>query len=165
MRNGFTLMELLVVIAVLSLVALLVVPRLPSGEAAALRGSARALAAALRYLGERSVTSRSVYRLHLNMGENNLTITRKLASGDEVPPDDTFLGRRILDAGVAIADVETSRLGKVTGGEVLVDFGAGGLGELLVIHLQGAGGAAYTVTGFPYNGKVTVAAGYQEPAP
>ena len=160
--HGFTLLELLVVVAILSLTAALVFPLLPSTEAGALRSSARGVAAMLRYLGEQAVTTKTTYRLHLEPGGTGLTVMKRLASGDEVPPTDTLLVKPVLVSGVTISDVETGRLGRVTSGEVMIDVGPGGLADLLAIHLQGKGGENYTVTAYPASGKVKVASGYQE---
>lgn len=159
---GFTLLELLIVIAVLSLTMALVVPRLPSSDSSALKGSATALAATLRYLGESAITSKSCYRLHLDISGNSIRITRRLPGGYEVPPDDRLLARKILAGQVIITDVETSRLGKVSEGEVLIDFNAAGLSEYLTIHLRTAQGRETTVVGFPGSGKVKILDGYQE---
>jgi len=161
---GFTLLELVVVIVIISMVAIIVVPRLPAAESMELKSSARALASALRYLEERAVAGKVIYRLHLNISANTITITRRLPNGEEVPPEDRLLERKILGSRVAIADVNTARLGKVTEGEVLIDFSAAGLTDCLTVHLSSGRGETYTVTAFPANGRVRVRDGYQEHA-
>lgn len=160
--KGFTLIELMVVLAIVSVVMMLVIPRLPSSDASNLRSSARALAATIRYLGENSVTARIPYRMHLAVSDSAVAIARKTADGGEAPPDDVFLTKRILAEGVAIEAVQTARLGTVKEGEVLLDFGPAGLAEFISIHLRGAAGGQFTVTAFPGNGKVKVYEGYQE---
>jgi len=160
--KGFTLIELMVVLVILSITAALVVPRLPATDSMELKSSARSLSSLLRYLGERSVGSKNIYRLHINISENSLRVTRKLANGDEIPPDDPLLSRKVLAAGVVIADFQSPRLGKITEGEVLIDFGAGGLAEFLTLHLSSSKGESFTVAGYPQGGKVKVLAGYQE---
>ncbi len=160
--KGFTLLELIIVITVLSVVVMLVAPRLPSTNSSALKSSARALASTVRYLGETSVTGKKYYRLHLNISANSIRITRKLPSGEELPPDDTLFDRKILGSQVFISDVHTPRLGKVTEGEVLIDFNSAGLSEFLTIHLNAGAGKEFTVIGFPANGKVKILEGYQE---
>lgn len=152
----------MVVIAILSLVTMLVVPRLPQAESTELRSSASSLAATLRYLGDSSVTSKTYYRLHLNISANSLRVTRKLPSGDEVPSGDQFFDRKILAGQVVLTDVQTSRLGKVTEGEVLIDFNSAGLSEYLTIHLKSGVAKEITVVGFPGTGKVKILDGYQE---
>ncbi len=149
------------VIVVISLVALLVIPLFPSTNAAELRSSARSLAAVIRYLGDQAVTTRTPYRLHLDMTGNTVTI-RRPGNGEEAAPADPFLNRPILAEGVTVADVEVPRLGKVAAGDVTMDFGVGGLGEFTVIHLQGTKGNYLTITAFPNGGKVLVRDGYRE---
>lgn len=160
--SGFTLIELLLVLVILSITAALVVPRLPSTDAMELKSSARSLASLLRYLGERSISSKNIYRLHVNLRENSIMVTRKLANGDEVPPEDPLLSRNSLTAGIVIADLQSPRLGKVTEGEVVVDFGSAGLSEFLILHLSSSKGENFTVTGYPQGGKVKILSGYQE---
>jgi general secretion pathway protein H len=145
----------------LSLAAALVVPALPARDSTALKDSARSTAAIIRYLGERSSGSKQVYRLHINLSENVIKITRKLANGEEVPPDDPLFSRKLLENGVAIADMQSPRLGKITEGEVLIDFGAAGLTEFLTLHLRSPKGDSFTIAGYP-GGKVKLLEGYQE---
>ena len=161
-RKGFTLLELMVVLVLLSLVTALIVPRLPSTGSSALKSSAKATAAMLRYLGERSTGSKNIYRLHINLSENSIKVMHKPPSGEEISPEDPLLLRKVLESSVTITDLESPRLGKVTEGEVLIDFGAAGLAEFLTIHLTSPQGESFTVAGYPGSGKVKLLAGYQE---
>lgn len=163
-NTGFTLIEMLVVLAVLSLVVALVFPRLPSTDATNLRSSARSLAATIRYLNDQSVTARKPYRLHLNVADNTITITEKAADGSEKPPEESFAAKRILAEGITLQDVEIPRLGKINAGEVVLDFATGGLTDFTVIHLQSAANSHFTVIAYPRTGKVKVLEGYQEAA-
>ena len=159
--NGFTLVELVVVIVVLSLVTLLVWPLLPSTDATNLRHSARQLATVIRYLGDRSVTTKTVYRLELGVTDGTVTV-KKVVDGKVEAPDDPFFSRRILADGVVLEDVAIPRLGKLTEGTVTVNFGAAGLGEFMIVHLKGAGDGHFTLTAYPEGGKVELAEGYQD---
>jgi general secretion pathway protein H len=151
-----------VVIAVIAVAAALVFPRLPAAHSMELQGSARKLAATLRYLEERSVAGKVTYRLHLNISANTVVINRKLASGEEIPPDDRLLSQQLLGSSVSITDVTTPRLGKVSEGEVVIDVGVAGLTEFLTVHLASGDGQAFTVAAFPNNGRVKTVAGYEE---
>lgn len=162
--GGFTLIELAVVLAILATVALLVFPRLPSTDATNLRGSARALAATIRYTGDKAVTAKSAYRLRVNLTDNRLAVI-KMVNGEESTDTDPFFSRQILAEGINIEDVSTPRLGKIAGGEVTVNFGPGGLEDFVVIHLQGSRDRHFTVTAYPQNGKVKVEEGYREVGP
>jgi general secretion pathway protein H len=159
--RGFTLIELVVVVAILSLVALLVIPLLPSTDAANLRSSARRLSAVIRYLGERSVTTKSPYRMRLDLTDNTITV-KQIVNGEETAPDDPFFARKLLADGVTIEDVEIPRLGKLGVGEVTIFFGGRGLEEFIIIHLKGGKENRFTVMAFPDGGKVKVLEGYQE---
>ena len=161
-RSGFTLIEMVVVVLILSLAAALVLPRLPATDTANLRGSARSLAAAIRYLGDLSITTKTPHRLHLNLSEERVSVTRKNSAGEQVSPNDSFLGRRFLADGIVIEDVMIPRLGKVAIGEVMVDFGAAGLEEFVIIHLRTGQGSQFTIAAFPHSGKVKVVEGYLE---
>lgn len=159
--KGFTLIEIVVVLFVISLAAMLVFPRLPSSDSHDLRTSARSLAATFRYVQDQAIATKAHYRLHLNIADNSITIG-KIAGSEETPPDDNFLGKRGLTGSVTLQDVQIPRMGTMGEGEVIIDFGAGGLEELVTVHLKSTGGASMTITAFPQNGKVQVAEGYQE---
>ncbi len=58
LNAGFTLLELIVVLLLVSLIAALIFPRLPSSQASDLRNSARQLAVLMRYLEERAVATK-----------------------------------------------------------------------------------------------------------
>jgi general secretion pathway protein H len=160
-QRGFTLIEMAVVIVILSLVAMIVIPLLPSTDAANLRDSARRLSSVIRYLGERSVTTKTDYRMRLDLSDSTVTV-KKMVNGEETVPEDPFFSRNILADGVSIENVESQRLGKLGEGVIEVDFGVAGLGEFMVVHLKGAGEAHFTVTALPYGGRVEVLEGYQE---
>lgn len=150
------------VITIMAIAAAVVAPRLPASGSRELQASARKLAATLRHLEERAVAEKSAYRLRLNIAANTVRISRTLAGGDEVPPDDRLFSRDIIARGVAITDVNTPRLGTVSEGEIVIDVGGAGIMEFLTIHLAGSDGQAYTVAAFPNNGRVKVLAGYEE---
>ena len=160
-QAGFTLVEMVVVIVIISLVALLVLPLLPSTDAANLRGSARSLAAVIRYLGDRSVTTKTPYRMQVDLTDNRITV-KKMVNGEETAPEDPFFARKLLGEGVAIEDVEIPRLGKLGEGAVTMEFGVAGLAEFTIIHLKGVKESHFTVTALPDGGRVEVSEGYQE---
>ncbi|CAG0963241.1 hypothetical protein GEOBC_00851 [Geobacteraceae bacterium] len=159
--RGFTLMELLVVIALLSLVAVMVLPKLTVSQTMELNRSARQLAATIRYVQDRSITSKTPHRMRLEPGTGTVRVTRVLSDGSEGSPGESFLERPLLAEGVTVADVSTPRGGKVVSGEAVVRFDMAGLGDFTVIHLKGERDTAMTVMAYP-SGKVTVADGYVE---
>lgn len=161
-RAGFTLLEIVVVLVILSAVVGLVVPRLPSMREAGLRTSARQTAALLRYLDERAVATKQPYRLRIDLDEQRIDVVVRSASGDELPADDPYLQRNPLAKGTLISDLTTERLGRVTSGQVAIIYGPAGLTEPLLLHLSLPGGANYTVQALPVSSTVRVFDGYRE---
>jgi len=154
-------MELMVVIVIIALTAAVVLPRLPSSEGTRLKDSARNLASGIRFLNDQAIITKGVYRLKLNLAENSTSIVKLAANGEELPPDDRFMGRTLVQEGISIEDVTLPRTGKVSEGEVVIPFGPMGYPDCITIHLKG-GERHYTVTAYPSGGKVLVQQGYQE---
>jgi general secretion pathway protein H len=160
--GGFTLIELVVVMGLISLMVLLVIPRFPSTEEAKLRGSARALATVIKFLGDQAVATKTSFRLYISLPESRILINRIDAGGEESAAEDLFLKRSFLADGIFVQDVEQARQGKVTEGQVGVDFDSTGLREFILIHLKGSGDTCFTVAAFPQINKVKIYEGYQE---
>jgi general secretion pathway protein H len=162
-RTGFTLIELTVVIVILSVLALLVFPRLPFVHQGDLKTSARTLAAALRYLGDRAITTKNRYRLRVSLLDGSMKVTRVIQEGDEAAVTDEILNHLSLRKGIGVADISTSRLGKLSEGEAVLSFSPLGPEEFAVIHLKSEDGSRfYTVALYPGSGRVAVLEGYQE---
>lgn len=164
-QAGYTLIEIAVVLAVIGMVMLLVLPRLPSSDQENLKVSARTLASTLRYLQERATTSRTGYYLSLAPGTENLRILEIGGDGSAKEPADPLLQKSPIKEGVIVADVRIPRLGKVSDGELRIDVGAGGVRDFVTIHLRSAAGQFWTVMVFPSGGKVKAYEGYLEDPP
>lgn len=158
--GGFTLMELMVVLFILSVVAVLVFPKLSNNGAADLRSSARNLAAALRYLEDTAVSTKTPYRMWINLDDSSIRVNKVLSDGSEQPDDDVFFSDKFLADDITISDVITSRMGKVSAGEVQLDFTPMGLREMATIHLKTKKDLFYTVTAYPRNNRVKVFENY-----
>jgi len=154
-------MELMVVIVIIAITAAVVIPRLPSTEGTRLKDSARNLASGIRFLNDQAIITKGLYRLKLNLAENSTSIVTLSTNGDELPPDDQFMGRKLVEEGISLEDVTLPRTGKVTEGEVIIPFGPVGYPDCITIHLKG-GEKHYTVIAYPSGGKVLVQEGYQE---
>ncbi len=163
-RRGFTLIEIAVVLAIIGMLLVLVLPRLPSTGQEDLKVSARTLAATLRYMEDRAATGRTTYYLHMEPGTDNIKVQEAAADGSEMEPTDPLLQKRPVKEGIVVADVFVPRLGKVVDGTIRLDVGNGGLRDFVVIHLRSPEGKFWTVMAFPSSSKVKVLDGYQEDA-
>ena len=162
-QAGFTLIELTVVIVILSVIAVVVLPRLPFAGERDLKTSARNLAASVRYLGNLAISSKQQYRLRITLLNDEATVTRVIPEGDELAVSDGVLSHLSLLEGIVFSDVVTPHLGKIVEGEAVLDFGPLGVEELAVIHLKRTEDSRfYTVAVYPGSGRVTVLEGYQE---
>jgi general secretion pathway protein H len=163
-RRGFTLIEIAVVLAIIGMVLLLVLPRLPSPESENLKISARTLASTVRYIQDRAATGRMTYYLRMEPGTDMVSVLETAVDGSEKEPDDPLLRKRPVKEGIIVADVMIPRLGKINDGQVRLDVGAGGLRDFVIIHLRSPDNNFWTVMAFPASGKVKVYEGYQEEA-
>ncbi len=161
-RNGFTLIEIAVVLAIIAMAMMLVIPRLPSSEHENVKASASTLAATLRYMQERAATSGTPYYLQIEPGTDAVQVLQNADDGSKKDAEDPLLQQRPVRKGIVVADVVRPRLGKVTEGEVMLPVGAGGVRA--TIHLRSPDGTFWTVMAFPSSGKVKVYQGYQEEA-
>jgi len=163
-RRGFTLIEIAVVMAIIGMVLMLVIPRLPSSDSESLKISARTLASTLRYMQDRAATGRTTYYLRMEPGTDSVKVMEAAADGSEKRPDDPLLQKRPVKEGIIVADVTIPRLGKINDGQVRLDVAAGGLRDFVVIHLRSPDNRFWTVMAFPASGKVKVYDGYREEA-
>ena len=161
-QAGFTLIEMAVVIVIISVVAVLVLPRLPFAHERDLKTSARTLAASVRYLGDLAISTKQHYRLHITLLSNEIAVTRVIPEGDELAVHDDALNQLSLLDGIEFSDIVTPRLGKVADGEAVLDFGPTGVEDFAVIHLKRKDDSHYyTVAIYPGSGRVTVMEGYE----
>jgi general secretion pathway protein H len=163
-KAGFTLIEIAVVLAIVGMVLLLVIPRLPSSDRENLRISARTLAATLRYVQERATTVRSGYYINMVPGTGAIHIFEYSDIESNKQPADQLLQKSPIKEGIEVTDVFIPRIGKVSEGQIRLDIGPGGLRDVVIIHLRSADGQFGTVMAFPSGGKVKVYEGYQEVA-
>lgn len=162
---GYTLIEIAIVMAIIGMVMLLVLPKLPSSDQENLKISARTMASTLRYVQERAATSRTAYSVILSPGKESVKIAEVGADGGDREPTDPLLQKSPVKEGILVADVRIPRIGKVSDGQLRVDVGVGGVRDFVTIHLRSADGQFWTVMAFPSGGKVKAYEGYLEDPP
>jgi len=149
-NKGFTLLELLVVITIISIVIGLVMPSFFNIGRETLKAEARRLAGIIRYTYDTAVAQKRQYSLLIDIDRDRW----KISGGDDVEE-----GR--LRDDVKIEDIIVPSRGKIKEGEVAMTFTPLGLNEPLEIHLKEDKGQ-YSLIFNPYTGRVKVLEGYVE---
>jgi len=123
--EGFTLLELLLVIGLVSLLMAIVFPSLYGAEGMRLKSDAKKIASVLRYLNDSSIATKDSYSLTFDFGENSISW-----KGPDVEKTEEFK---------SLSSVELPSKGNVNEGQVIVSFGPFGIQENLVVHLRQSG--------------------------
>jgi prepilin-type N-terminal cleavage/methylation domain-containing protein len=147
-RNGFTLMELMVVMALLTIMLVFSIPRLH--ETFFLndrKTSSRWITGKIQMLKEAAVSKQKDYRLHFDLDTDHYWET------DESMPDEDLENAAIhtkpLPDGLKIADIEFPDNGKVSSGRTHIDFYKDGYSDKALIHvLDGEAYVSYLIEPF-----------------
>lgn len=122
-RNGFTLLELIIVIFIISLVLAVSFPSFTVRQDGTLKSEAGQIASILRYLNDSAIFTKETYGLNINFKDRVLRY--KGPEGEKTERIENLSG------------ITLQSRGKVSDGEVTVFFGPAGTGESFTIHLTG----------------------------
>src|SRR5208337_5652257 len=111
--EGFTLLELLVVLCLVSLLMAIVFPSLYGSEGMRLKSDAKRIASVLRYLNDSSIATKDSYSLTFDFGEKTMSW-----KGPDVDKIEQFK---------SLSSVELPSKGNVNEGQVIVSFGPFGI--------------------------------------
>jgi prepilin-type N-terminal cleavage/methylation domain-containing protein len=158
-ERGFTMVELLAVIAVIGIIVALVFPRLSFLEGRYLRSDARKISGLIRYVSESASIKKLHYRLLFDIERGVITVASSPDGTDYGEESDQTLRRLRLRGGIGIEDLLLPRTGKINEGTIAVHFSPYGFSEPFTLHMRG-GDNLLTLSFNPYNGKVLVSDGY-----
>lgn len=160
-RTAFTLLEVLVALAIVALVAGLVIPKLVDISGVELRSAARRLAGAARYASDQAAVRKTAYRLRFDLEAGAYRV--EYLDGDLWQPDRATLGGPVrLPHGIRVASVETRARGRKTEGEAWVEFYPKGYAERAVVQLAAGERRVQTVEIRPFDARPRVHAGALE---
>ncbi|HKL27591.1 MAG TPA: prepilin-type N-terminal cleavage/methylation domain-containing protein [Desulfuromonadales bacterium] len=162
--RGFTLVELIVVVALISLFMALTIPMFGNIGTSSLDSSARRLSGTIKYLFNEAALSGLEYRLLYDLEQGTYHARVLEADGRLVEAEDQ--GRQAaLKGSVRFRDVVVPGRGKFSMGQVTTRIDPSGWIEETIIHLddgRDADGAQLTLRVMPLTGTTEIFSGYRE---
>jgi general secretion pathway protein H len=156
-RNGYTLIELVVVVVLISIFLTIAVPKLRETLfSSGLKSAVRRLTGKVAQLRADAVRKHTAYWLYLDLESNSYWDSTSPEVIDEERKD-----IEKLPSGVDLIDVDSST-GKVTIGSTAIRFSPRGYVEESRIHLRDESGTVYTLLIQPFLPKVKIENGYVE---
>ena len=163
-RGAFTLLEIMVVIAIIGAVMAIAVPRFGGVFEANLKSGIRKLTGSIKFCFHESVIKQSVIRLNIDPLTNEYWPTILVSSGNIgqfVGADGTILKRTRLPRGIRFVDVATPHdIFKKEEEDAFITFYPTGYAEKAVIHLADRAERFYTLVVQPLTGDVQILDGY-----
>jgi len=126
--RAFTLVELVVVIAVLAISALIIYPKIdsPHSDSARLLRSAKQLAGVANYAQDLAISTQLPHILHIDLEQQNYWVTVRLTQGSETRIKDGLnLGKKLAQ-GICFDQVEIGDKDKSSQGHASLVFGPEG---------------------------------------
>ncbi len=158
-KAGFTLIELVIVMVVISIALAIVLPRFTSLNSQNLKSDAEKVSALVRYLHEAAESRKLFYRLSFDTEKGTVTVERSKDSIKYSRETEASVRGFSLASGVEILDIQAPGLGSVASGRIEVLFAPVGSSPF-TLHLGGSDNVL-TVSFNPYNGRVSVEEGYK----
>ena len=160
--NGFTLIELMVVIVVLGAVLFFVIPRLGEVGEANLKRSARHLTGIIRFLRDDAQAKKSVYRLRFDVQGGHYWPEVKTQTGDKTIEFKRF--QSVMASEDSLFGQTTFKDVSVAGhpDDSYIQFTPDGWVERAAIHLRDGGNRDFTLWVNSLTGNTELHVGYEE---
>jgi general secretion pathway protein H len=139
--RGFTLLELIVVLFVLSVIMAIVLPSLAGFGEGRLKSEAKEIASVLRYVNDSAASRKETFSMKFDLDKN--LVSWKGPEGEKV--------KRFDD----LTAVTAQSMGTVSKGEAIFFFGPFGINENLSVHV-GRGNKNATITLNHLSGRVKI---------
>ena len=134
-RNGFTLLELIVVMSLLGIMLIFTVPRFH--ETLFLdktKTASRWIIGKIQALKEAAIRNQKQYSLNINLDTEQFWETDAAMSAEEL--ENAALNADSLPSGLKIADIEYPIRGKINSGLTDITFYKNGTSDKVLIHIQ-----------------------------
>ena len=134
-NKGFTLLELILVLLILSVTALMVFPKVSSFGAGNIKRTVRHLSGLIQHLVQESATTKQIYHLRYDLENNAYWVNVRQDNNTFISSTDPLTKRQSLPDGISFEDVITPRHGKINQGEAFTEIFPMGI-EKTAIHLK-----------------------------
>lgn len=161
-KRGFTLIEIIVVIAIIGLISGVLIPRLPDVTASQLKSTARKLASIITYTYDRAAATQNVYRITFDIEKNSYYLSYLNPERQFEQTEISFVKATRLPKTMSISKMVTATKGTVISGEAYIHFFPSGYVEQSVIYLKDAAQNEMTLIVHPLTGRVVVKEGFVE---
>jgi len=160
-QQGFTLIEMALVVLLLGLLANLTLPLLSSMDVDRLNGTARRISGTVKYLYNEAIMTGLEQRLIFDLAENSF-VTVQLDPDGELS-ENTGPGRRYqIPDSVQIESIYQPRRGERRDGQVTTAMLPGGWLEETIIHLKNDNDRRLTLRLVPLTGTTELFEGYRD---
>ena len=140
-KRGFTLLEIVVVLFIVSLVMAIVLPSFAGFGESKLKSEAREMASIFRYMNDSAVSRKETFLIRFDLDKN--MVTWQGPDGEKTKKFDDMTG------------VTTQSNGMVSKGELIVSFEPFGIQENLSVHMR-RGKKGVVITLNHLSGKVKI---------
>lgn len=159
-QRGFTLMEIVVVMLLISLFMVFSIPLFSDIGTSSLDSSARRLSGTIKYLFNEAALSGHEYRLIFDLDQGSYRAQVLEADGELADAEDQ--GREAaLKGGVRFKDLQVPGRGKFTEGQVTARFDPSGWVDETIIHLDDGKNKLLTLRVMPLTGLTEIFEGYR----
>jgi general secretion pathway protein H len=154
--NGFTLLEIMVVLFLISLIAMIIVPRLSFSPSSPISQVTRNLVREFKILHWEAISTQNMVRLDFDLDRRRISASFLDPSGTIKPFERSGVRDFFLPKKISIRQVDVLHQGKVTDGRTFIQFFPSGSVEPTRIYLDDENGRSMTIIIRPLTGRILV---------
>ncbi|MEE8430961.1 MAG: type II secretion system protein [Candidatus Desulfatibia sp.] len=156
---GFTLIELIVVISLISLILFIAIPRFQSTVFTDnTKKTSRWIIGKVQSLKTRAVRDQNLYILNVDMDSNSMWVTHASMTEDEL--QNASQNTYQLPGDVRVLEVEYPHDNKIEGGRADIYFYAKGYSDMAIIHIENSDSEQFSFRIEPFLQQVKMFPGY-----